>query len=136
MQATSTSMAIQTLVPLSPETLGAAAKAARAAGQSLEHWLADAVELSYSVADGLLEAPWDRRSMELFAMVASESPGLLSGPWRDLYDAVAAESALWSPPPATLSEIEEGLVSLEAPIVDIRVLSRRWATLVAQVFAQ
>ena len=84
---------LQTVVPMTPETLSTATKAARASGVSFERWLADAIELSYSVNDGLLDAPWDRASMELFAAVASHSPGLFTERWRTLFDLVSTASA-------------------------------------------
>lgn len=126
---------VQTVVPMTPETLGAATKAARASGQTFERWLADAVELSYSVNDGLLDAPWDRASMELFASVASESPGLLTGRWRALFDLVGADASLWRPVPCTVGEIEEGLAPCEPPSVDVGALAGRWPSLVARAFA-
>jgi hypothetical protein len=101
---------------------------------SLERWLAEAVELSYSVTGELLEAPWDRASMTLFAVVASSAPGLLWGQWRALYDVVEADRSLWRDVPCTVGEIEDGLVPCEPPHVDIDALAPRWANLVARAF--
>jgi hypothetical protein len=129
-------MMVQTVVPMTAETLGAATKAARASGLSFERWLADAVELSYSVTDGLLDAPWDRASMELFAAVASESPGSLTGQWRTLFDLVDADQSLWRHVPCTVGDIEDGVAPCEPPHVNIDVLTPRWASLVARAFGE
>lgn len=129
-------MVVQTVVPMTAETLGAATKAARASGMSFERWLADAVELSYSVNDGLLDAPWDRTSMELFAVVASESPGLLTGRWRALFDLVDADRSLWRHVPCTVGDIEDGLAPCEPPQIDVDALASRWASLVARAFGE
>ena len=127
---------VRTVVSISPQTMAESAKAARASGQTLGQWLAEAVRLSCSNVDNLRDAPWDRSSMELFAAVASAAPGLLSGPWRGLYDAVASEPSLWIAPAATEEEIEEGLAPFEPPVVDIEALGRRWGLLVAEHFAR
>jgi hypothetical protein len=47
---------------------------------------------------------------------------------------VEAEPSLWTHPEATLGEIEDGLITLELPVVDTEALARRWASLVAQAF--
>ena len=127
--------AVHTIVQLTPETLGTAAKAARASGQSFDSWLADVIERGSSVADGHLEAPWDRSSMVLFAAVASSAPGVFEGRWRTLFDLVAADASLWRKVEPTLAEIDAGLAPDEVPAVDIEALAWRWAALVARVYS-
>lgn len=127
---------VQAIVKLTPDALGSAVLAARASGQSFECWLSDAIELSASVGEHGLNAPWDASSMQLFASIASMSPGVLTGKWRTLFDIVAADPSLWRPVPATLGEIEEGLAPCEPPVVDMQRLSHRWAALVATVFLE
>jgi hypothetical protein len=127
---------VQTVVHLTPATLASAAKSARIAGRSFERWLAEAIELSASVMDAEVDAPWDEASMRLFAAVASGSPGLFEGRWRRLYDLVAADSSLWRATPVTMGDIEDGLVALEPPVVDESQLARRWAELVTEAFCR
>lgn len=129
-------MMVRAVVPMTADTISAATKAARASGMSLERWLADAVELSYSVAGELVEAPWDRASMTLFAVVATSAPGLLWGQWRALYDLVEADRSLWRDVPCTVGEIEDGLVPCEPPQVDIAALASQWSALVARAFTE
>lgn len=135
-QNTSHPSQVHAIVQIAADTLGTAAKSARAAGQTFDRWLSDAIELSSSLGEHGLDAPWDASSMQLFAAVASVSPGVLTGKWRTLFDIVAADQSLWRPVPATLGEIEEGLAPCEPPVVDMQRLSHRWATLVATVFLE
>lgn len=97
--------------------------------------MSDAIALVSVVVEEPLDAPWDEASMELFAAVASESPGVLTGRWRVLFDLVHADLSLWKVVKATVGEIEDGLVPNEPPVIDRVRLRERWPALIATVFA-
>ncbi len=125
---------IRTVLHLSPAVTTAALMTAQAHHMPLGLWLEDLVVQGCG-AD--VETQTQRRLAflmvsELFAHVASNCPGALTGRWKLLHERCLLESELWRFPAVTVAEVEAGADC--QPFLDVSRLRERWPALVANVW--
>lgn len=129
---------IRTIVHMSPAVSVAALMTAQRRGQNLQAWLdrvvVDACAANSDSADSHAGALTDDMTLQLFAHVASQSPGLLTGRWRLLFERVLQEQDLWVYPAPTMADVEDGIDSAEPYLSQAR-LREAWPRLLASSFA-
>jgi hypothetical protein len=129
----SPAQSVRTVLHLTPAVTTAALVSAQRHGMSIGRWL-EGLIVHGCVAD--LATPSsqlrDPLALELFAHVASYSPGLLTGRWRLLLDRCRLDDELWQYPNVTVDEAEAGEDC--QPYLDVEALRRRWPALVAGAF--
>lgn len=125
---------VRTVLHLSPAVTSAALTEAQRHRQGLAEWVERLVVDCCTTGDEHLERRLSElMSVELFAHVASNCPGALTGRWRLLFDRSMLEPALWRYPELTLEEAETAGTDLQ-PTLDAAELLRRWPALVASVW--
>ncbi len=125
---------VRTVLHLSPAVTSAALTEAQRQRQGLAEWVERLVVDSCVANEEHLERRLSElMSVELFAHVASNCPGALTGRWRLLFDRCLLEPTLWRYPEVTLEEAETMGTDLQ-PTMDAAELLRRWPALVASVW--
>lgn len=122
------------MLHLSPTVTVAALRSARRQDMNLSQWL------EYLVMDGALTDADSQDThhlghllaVQLFAHIASTSPGTLAGRWKLLFERCKLTPELWHYPNLSLAEIEAG--EDDSPKLNSEVLLRLWPTLVSNVW--
>lgn len=68
-------------------------------------------------------------TVELFCLLAENSPELLPGPWATVADVIASEERLWVYPCPTVGEIEDGHLEAFTPYLNRTRLAAEWPRL-------
>lgn len=125
---------VRTIFHISPSVMVAALSCAQRRDLNLQEWLdkmlvdacADANATNFT---GRLT---DDMTLELFAHVASHSPGLLTDPWRMLFHRCQLEDSLWDIPKALIDDEGDGMDC--APVLSVDRLRHRWSELLSASF--
>ncbi|MDN3918723.1 hypothetical protein [Roseateles violae] len=125
---------IRTVLHLSAATATAALLQAQRQQQPLGEWLESLVVQGCSRLDEqrLADRLSELMTVELFAHVASNCPGALTGRWKLLFERCLQESALWHYPQVSLEDAEVGVDC--QPSLNARALLKRWPQLMSSVW--
>jgi hypothetical protein len=127
---------VRTVLHLSPSVSVAAIVCAQRRGLRMQEWLDKVVVDACAGGDaenGRAGTLTDEMTIELFAHVASQSPGLLTGRWKLLFERVLLEDTLWDYSTQTLDELEEQPDC--SARLNVERLRRQWPQLVAASLA-
>ena len=68
-------------------------------------------------------------TVELFCLLAENSPELLPGPWATIADVIVSEERLWVYPCPTVGEVEDGHLEAFTPYLNRTRLAAEWPRL-------
>ena len=127
---------VPTVLFLSPSVTAVAIITAQRRGLRMQDWLDKLVVGACSGAVGEKQEVGtmsDDMTIELFARVASHSPGLLTDRWHLLFERTVLDDSLWDYPTTTLEAMEADPNS--TPSLNVERLRRKWPRLLATAFA-
>ena len=127
---------VRTVLFLSPSVTAVAIVTAQRRGLRMQEWLDKLVVDACTGAVGEKRQAGtmsDDMTIELFARVASHSPGLLTDRWHLLFERTVLDDSLWDYPTTTLEALEADPNC--NPSLNVERLRRKWPRLLAAVFA-
>lgn len=127
---------VRTVLFLSPAVTAVAIVTAQRRGLRMQEWL-DKLVVDACTGSGdekcRIGNMTDDMTIELFARVATHSPGLLTDRWHLLFQRALFDDSLWDYPTTTLEALEADPDC--TPSLNVERLRRKWPNLVAVAFA-
>lgn len=122
---------VRTIFHISPSVMVAALACAERRQLNLQEWLDKMVVDACADINSpdFIGRLTDDMTLDLFAHVASHSPGLLTGRWKILFYRCQLEEALWDVPRALIDDEDDGMDC--TPILSVERLRHRWSELLS-----